>query len=60
MPSYEYRCKSCGQKFELRKNISKDDDITICPKCGSKNIGRIYSFFTMNAADDSCVPSRFT
>jgi len=60
MPSYEYKCKSCGEKFELRKSIAKDDDTIICPKCGSKHIGRVYAFFTMNAGDDSCAPSRFT
>jgi len=32
MPTYEYRCQSCG-KFEHWQSI-KDDPLTTCPTCG--------------------------
>ena len=32
MPTYQYRCKTCGHEFEEFQAIS-DDPITVCPKC---------------------------
>lgn len=33
MPLYEYQCKACENKFELRQKFS-DPPATECPKCG--------------------------
>lgn len=35
MPTYEYRCDSCGHEFEEFQSIS-DPPVTICPKCKGK------------------------
>ncbi len=32
MPTYEYECEKCGNKFEVFQNI-KEDPIKKCPKC---------------------------
>lgn len=32
MPRYEYRCKSCGSTFELRRPMSQANAPTACPK----------------------------
>jgi len=32
MPTYEYRCKSCGEHLEVVQSF-KDDPLTVCPKC---------------------------
>jgi len=32
MPTYEYECEVCGNKFEVFQNI-KDKPIKECPKC---------------------------
>lgn len=60
MPLYEYKCNSCGGKFEFRKGIEERDDALVCPKCNSKNISRIYSFFFANTSGDSCAPTDLT
>lgn len=41
MPTYEYVCSKCDQRFDLVQSI-KDDPITICPKdrCGQKQWGK--------------------
>ena len=33
MPTYEYRCKSCGEHLEVVQSF-KDDPMTECPACG--------------------------
>ena len=32
MPTYEYRCKKCGHRFEKFQNI-KDEPEKVCPVC---------------------------
>ncbi len=32
MPVYEYQCKACGNRFELRQKFS-DDPAKECPQC---------------------------
>jgi putative FmdB family regulatory protein len=33
MPTYEYECDRCGERFEEFQSI-KDHPVEICPKCG--------------------------
>ncbi len=35
MPTYEYECTSCGNRFERRQSI-KDEPLTACPECDGK------------------------
>ena len=35
MPTYEYKCVSCGIKFEEFQKMT-DDPLTECPKCGGE------------------------
>lgn len=35
MPTYVYRCSSCGHEFEQFQKMS-DDPLTICPACGGE------------------------
>ncbi|MBN2211842.1 MAG: hypothetical protein JW709_10650 [Sedimentisphaerales bacterium] len=35
MPTYEYKCVSCGHQFEKFQNMS-DRPLTACPQCGGK------------------------
>ena len=34
MPTYEYRCKSCGEHLEVVQAFT-DDALTDCPTCGA-------------------------
>ena len=33
MPTYEYACKSCGERLEVHQKFT-DDALTECPACG--------------------------
>jgi len=35
MPTYEYKCKDCGNTFEKFQSM-KDKPVEECPKCGGK------------------------
>ncbi|MFC1912338.1 zinc ribbon domain-containing protein [Chloroflexota bacterium] len=45
MPIYEYECKKCGRKFELRRSINDADAEIKCPGCGGKSAKRLLSLF---------------
>ena len=36
MPTYTYKCKECGYKFDKRQSFS-DDTLRLCPACGAES-----------------------
>jgi putative FmdB family regulatory protein len=42
MPIYEYQCRACGQRFELRQSFS-DEPAKVCPHCGVEDVRRLLS-----------------
>jgi putative FmdB family regulatory protein len=42
MPTYEYRCKSCGHEFEEFQTMSSEPLIK-CPKCAKPTLKRLMS-----------------
>ncbi|MBI5645875.1 MAG: zinc ribbon domain-containing protein [Ignavibacteriae bacterium] len=40
MPTYEYRCDSCGHLFEKFQTM-KDDPLKDCPSCGAPALQRL-------------------
>jgi len=46
MPTYEYRCESCGETFEQSESIAEHVSAKPeCPKCGGKKVSRAVSAF---------------
>jgi putative FmdB family regulatory protein len=35
MPTYEYRCRDCGEPLEVVQSFT-DDPLTVCPVCGGE------------------------
>jgi putative FmdB family regulatory protein len=56
MPTYEYKCSQCGEKFEVHHAFfSGRKETEVCPKCGSVDAERVYSsFFSSNSSNNSC------
>lgn len=42
MPTYEYRCRSCGTTWEQVQNI-RDSELTECPACPTGPVERLIS-----------------
>jgi putative FmdB family regulatory protein len=58
MPIYEYRCESCGDKFEKLVRRASDAMEAGCPSCGEKHLEQQYSTFA--ARGGSASDSNFT
>ena len=55
MPIYEYKCKKCGNNFDMYQEINSDNEQVECPMCGEKHSERVYSIFR-NMKNDNYVP----
>ena len=53
MPLYDFKCKSCGYKFE--KLVFKEEEIKEikCPKCQSNNIEKLLTTFRIGSSENS-------
>ncbi|MFF6956405.1 zinc ribbon domain-containing protein [Streptomyces sp. NPDC088197] len=52
MPRYEYRCKTCGSTFELRRPMSQSDAPTVCPK-GHDDTVKLLSTVAVGSSSSS-------
>ncbi|MDZ7315474.1 MAG: zinc ribbon domain-containing protein [candidate division KSB1 bacterium] len=43
MPIYEYRCVSCGHRFDVLQRMSDDGSKLTCPRCGAEKPQRMIS-----------------
>jgi putative FmdB family regulatory protein len=43
MAVHEYKCKKCGEKFELRFGLFHTQKSIKCPKCGSTDSEKVVS-----------------
>jgi putative FmdB family regulatory protein len=66
VPLYEYRCASCGSRFELLRRVGQGSEGVACPECGQADVEKEFSTFAGSVAGGgasaaSCSPSgRFT
>jgi len=54
MPIFEYRCQSCGHKFEA---ILLGEQSPECPKCHTSKLEQQLSVFAVNKASASSSPA---
>ena len=38
MPVYEFRCKDCGEEFEVDCHMDEREEKAICPQCSGRNV----------------------
>ena len=42
MPAYDFRCKTCENKFSVRISISERDKVK-CSKCSSPSVQQLFT-----------------
>ena len=47
MPIYEYRCKSCDNRFEYL--VMGSEESISCPKCSAQEVERLISTFSFKS-----------
>jgi putative FmdB family regulatory protein len=57
MPTYEYRCGSCGATFESRRTVAEADTSVACPN-GHENAVRRPSMFAVTSTTTMNLRSR--
>ena len=60
MPFYEFKCRDCGKKFEVKLPMSKAGERQTCPACKSGNTLRNFSavaIMNSNVSDSGGFPS---
>jgi len=66
VPLYEYRCATCGRRFEVLQRVGQGSEGIACPECGRADVEKEFSTFAGSVAGGgtgggSCSPSgRFT
>jgi putative FmdB family regulatory protein len=60
MPVYTYVCKNCDEKFDLLIGVTLEKIELKCTKCGSKNIKRTFSSFTVGNSDNKSNSSKLS
>ena len=57
MPIYEYKCDTCGNKFEKLMRRFGDVEGLECPDCGEQHLSQQYSTFAARAGDGASTSS---
>ena len=42
MPTYQYRCRECGEDLEVVQSFT-DDPLTKCPNCKKKALRKVFA-----------------
>ncbi len=57
MPTYDFRCRTCENKFTVRTSISERSKVR-CPKCSSTSVQQVFTPFAVTVKEgksgDSC------
>jgi putative FmdB family regulatory protein len=57
MAVYQYKCEKCSDEFDVKRGITEFNKETVCPRCGSKDVRRVYQAPNVDGcgcSSDSC------
>ncbi len=50
MPLYEYKCETCGHRFEVLQRMGASSQGVSCPQCGGFEVKRLVSTFASSVS----------
>jgi putative FmdB family regulatory protein len=57
VPLYEYRCRECGERFEVLQRLGQGGDELTCPRCGEPRPERVLSTFASTTGGQQAAPN---
>jgi len=64
MPTYDYGCIDCGEKFEVTATIKEKEKglNPVCPKCGGKHAAQLFNnvFFVKSSGRNANAAFQFS
>ncbi|MGW2371986.1 MULTISPECIES: FmdB family zinc ribbon protein [Kitasatospora] len=57
MPRYDFRCRSCGATFELRRPMAQANDPAVCPQ-GHQDTVKLLSTVAVTGASSGGAPQQ--
>ncbi|WP_223774395.1 zinc ribbon domain-containing protein [Streptomyces sp. 135] len=57
MPRYEYRCRSCGDTFELSRPMAESADLAVCPEGHEDTVKLLSTVAVGGSASSSAAAS---
>lgn len=59
MPLYEFRCLSCGERFEILCGHAEREEKAVCPSCGGRDVEHVLGGFTVGISRTRLNPGVF-
>jgi putative FmdB family regulatory protein len=57
MPKYDYRCRACGQTFEIVAGMNDSRDDIHCQQCQSADVVRLFGGIGTQGKTSGATPS---
>ena len=57
MPIYSYRCRDCGEVFDLLEGVSAEKVRRRCPKCSGGALQKVLAAFNVGAPGKDSAPT---
>lgn len=55
MPRYDYRCRTCDSRFEVRRSLEEPERAVVCPH-GHEATSRVFTAVAVGGSGSSAAP----
>ena len=59
MPTYEFRCNACGERFEIVCPYAEREERAVCPVCGAHDAAQVFVPIARPGRDEPFNPGHF-
>jgi putative FmdB family regulatory protein len=59
VPTYEYRCGSCGEVFEVVCSMAEREVKAVCPSCSARDVNQVFGSVAVSGRGTDFNPGYF-